>query len=230
MTKKAIVLLSGGLDSTTVLAIAKNLGFEIYALSFSYGQRHQIELEFAKKIAEKFGVKEHKIAEINLRIFGHSALTAEISVPKNRDTSDEKDIPITYVPARNTIFLSYALAYAEVVRAFDIFIGVNAIDYSGYPDCRPEFITAFENMANLATAIGVENGQRCKIHAPLSEMGKKEIIECGVNLGVDYSMTYSCYDPIFRDGKTYGCGSCDSCKLRLDGFALAGIKDGFSYC
>lgn len=228
MTKKAIVLLSGGLDSTTTMAIAKNLGFEIYALSFAYGQRHEVELEFAKKIAKNANVKEHRIANIDLRIFGHSALTDEIAVPKNRDNND-KEIPVTYVPARNTIFLSYALAYAEVVEAFDIFIGVNAIDYSNYPDCRPEFINSFEKMANLATAIGVENQNRCKIHAPLIQMSKSEIIQKGIELQVDYSQTYSCYDPIFKDDKIYACGICDSCQLRLEGFKKAGKKDGFLY-
>ncbi len=228
MVKKAIILLSGGLDSTTVLAIAKDLGFEIYALSFSYGQRHKIELEFAKKIAQKFEVKEHKIAEIDLRIFGNSALTSEIAVPKNRDIN-ATNIPITYVPARNTIFLSYALAYGEVVKAFDLFIGVNAVDYSGYPDCRVEFISAFENMANLATAIGVESNSKFKIHAPLSQMSKAQIIKRGIELQVDYSQTYSCYDPILKDNKIYACKTCDSCKLRLEGFNQAGFKDDFLY-
>lgn len=227
--KKAIILLSGGLDSTTVLAIAKNLGFEIYALGFSYGQRHEIELESAKKIAEKFGVKEFKIAKIDLRIFGGSALTDEISVPKNSDFSESKKIPITYVPARNTIFLSYALAYAEVVGAFDIFIGVNAVDYSGYPDCRPEFIKTFQNLADLATAAGVENQGRFKIHAPLIEISKKEIIKKGIELGVDYSMTHSCYDPVTKNNKTYACGECDSCALRQEGFKAFGIKDPLPY-
>ncbi len=228
MTKKAIILLSGGLDSTTVLAIAKNLGYENYALSFSYGQRHNIELESAKKIAEKFAVKEHKIAEINLRIFGHSALTDEIAVPKNSNLLT-KEVPITYVPARNTIFLSYALAYAETINAFDIFIGANAVDYSGYPDCRPNFIHAFENMANLATAAGISGQEKFKIHAPLIKMSKKEIIECGINLGVDYSLTHSCYDPIIIDGIVSSCGECDSCKYRLKGFAEAGFVDKVKY-
>jgi 7-cyano-7-deazaguanine synthase len=226
--KKAIVLLSGGLDSATVLAIAKNLKYEIYALSFFYGQRHAIELESAKKIAEKFGVKEHKIAKIDLRIFGGSALTDEISVPKTLTPNAlhlTPTIPITYVPARNTIFLSYALAYAEVVGAFDIFIGVNAVDYSGYPDCRPEFIKTFEDLANLATAAGVEKKGNFKIHTPLISMGKKEIIQHGISLGVDYSMTHSCYDPIFKNGKTYACGECDSCRLRAEGFRAAGVLD-----
>jgi 7-cyano-7-deazaguanine synthase len=227
--KKAIILLSGGLDSTTVLAIAKNFGFETYALGFSYGQRHEIELESAKKVAQKLGVKEFKIAKIDLRIFGGSALTDEISVPKNSDFSESKKVPITYVPARNTIFLSYALAYAEVVGAFDIFIGVNAIDYSGYPDCRPEFIKTFQNLADLATAAGVENKGRFKIHAPLIEMSKKEIIQKGIEIGVDYSMTHSCYDPIVKDENTYSCGECDSCLLRKEGFRAAGVKDPLVY-
>lgn len=242
--KKAIVLLSGGLDSATVFAIAKKSGFEIYALSFFYGQRHEIELESAKKIAEKCGVAEHKIAKIDLRLFGGSALTDEISVPKlttyhlPKMTEAEgrvifpqelTTIPATYVPARNTIFLSYALAYAEVVGAFDIFIGVNAVDYSGYPDCRPEFIKTFEDLANLATAAGVENKGRFKIHTPLISMGKNEIIEAGIRLGVDYSQTHSCYDPIFKDEKIYACGECDSCRLRLAGFEASSTADPIKY-
>lgn len=227
--KKAIILLSGGLDSTTTLAIAKDLGFETYALSFSYGQRHEVELESAKNIAHKFGAKEHKIAKIDLRIFGNSALTSEIKVPKDRDISDVSNIPSTYVPARNTIFLSYALAYAEVIGAFDIFIGVNAVDYSGYPDCRPEFIETFEKLAKLATAAGVENKQELKIQTPLILLSKKEIIEKGIGLGVDYSQTHSCYDPIEKDGNVIACGHCDSCKLRLDGFDAAGIADPLNY-
>ena len=229
--KKAIVLLSGGLDSTTVLGIAKNLGFEIYALSFSYGQRHEIELISAAKIAEKFGVKEHKTAKIDLRIFGHSALTDEIAVPKDRKVFGAKTeiSPVTYVPARNTIFLSYALAYAETVGAFDIFIGVNAVDYSGYPDCRDEFIFAFEKLANLATAAGDEKKGKFKINTPLISMSKKEIIETGLRLGIDYSQTHSCYDPIEKDGKIYSCGHCDSCLLRLEGFEAAGKVDSVLY-
>jgi 7-cyano-7-deazaguanine synthase len=242
--KNAIVLLSGGLDSATVLAIAKNSGFETYALSFSYGQRHKVELESAKKIAAELGAKEHKIAEIDLRIFGGSALTSDIAVPKlvvsrqstvvsRKSSTDDlrltTKIPITYVPARNTIFLSYALAYAEVVGAFDIFIGVNAVDYSGYPDCRPDFISAFEKLSDLATAAGVENKGRFKIHAPLIKMSKKEIIEKGIVLGVDYGMTHSCYDPIVENEKIYACGKCDSCRLRLAGFAAARTKDPIDY-
>ncbi len=227
--KKAIVLLSGGLDSTTVLAIAKDLGFETYALSFAYGQRHEVELKSAAKIAQSFGAKEHKVANIDLRIFGHSALTDEIAVPKDQDVSKSESIPVTYVPARNTIFLSYALAYAEVVGAFDIFIGVNAVDYSGYPDCRPKFIEAFESLANLATAAGVENYGKFKIQAPLILMSKKEIIQKGLSLGVDYSQTHSCYDPLVDGNNIVACGHCDSCRLRINGFEAAGIVDPISY-
>ena len=227
--KKAIVLLSGGLDSTTVLAIAQNLGFETYALSFSYGQRHEIELKSAQEIAKNLGAKEHKIAKIDLRIFGHSALTDEIAVPKDQEVSKFNQIPITYVPARNTIFLSYALAYAEVVGAFDIFIGVNAVDYSGYPDCRPEFIETFERLADLATVAGIENHGRFKIQAPLILLSKKEIIAKGLELGVDYSQTHSCYDPVAKGEEILSCGHCDSCKLRLDGFEAAGIRDPLNY-
>ncbi len=226
--KKAIVLLSGGLDSTTVLGIAKNLGYEIYALSFDYGQRHDIELESAKKVAKIFQVKEHKTAKIDLRIFGGSALTSEIAVPKDHVQSAE--IPVTYVPARNTIFLSYALAYAETVGAFDIFIGVNAVDFSNYPDCRPDFISAFEKLATLATAASVENKGHFKIHAPLMQMSKKEIIETGISIGVDYSQTHSCYDPIIENENILSCGKCDSCYLRLEGFVAAGKKDPIKYC
>lgn len=224
--KKAIVLLSGGLDSTTVLAIAKNAGYEIYALSFDYGQRHEIELKSAEKVAKKFNVREHKTAKIDLRIFGGSALTADIAVPK---AFEKNKIPVTYVPARNTIFLSYALAYAETVGAFDIFIGVNAVDYSGYPDCRPEFISTFEKLATLATAAGTENQGHFKIHAPLISLSKKEIIEMGIEIGVDYSQTHSCYDPIILDEKILACGKCDSCTLRLQGFEAANKIDPINY-
>ncbi|MBU6339481.1 MAG: 7-cyano-7-deazaguanine synthase QueC [Rickettsiales bacterium] len=228
MTKKAIVLLSGGLDSTTTLAIAKNKGFEVYALSFDYGQRHEVELKSAKKIAKKFLVKEHKIAKIDLRTFGGSALTSTIAVPKNQKILTNI-IPITYVPARNTIFLSYALAYAEVIGAFDIFIGVNAVDYSGYPDCRPDFIKTFAKLAKLATAAGVENKGRFTIHTPLLKLTKKEIIKLGIKNGVDYSLTHSCYDPIVNNNKIISCGKCDSCKLRLEGFRSANLKDKIEY-
>lgn len=226
--KKAIVLLSGGLDSATVVAIAQNQGFEIYALSFEYGQRHKIELDQAKIIAKNSNSKEHKIAKIDLRMFGNSALTSEIAVPKNNDFL-QHEIPITYVPARNTIFLSYALAYAEVVEASDIFIGVNAVDYSGYPDCRPEFIDAFEKMANLATAASVEGKTKIKIHTPLINLSKKEIIAEGLKLNVDYSHTHSCYDPIVKDEKVFACGKCDSCLLRLKGFKELGKTDPIDY-
>jgi 7-cyano-7-deazaguanine synthase len=219
--KKAVLLLSGGLDSATTLAIAKAAGYEVYVLSFKYGQRHECELTSAKKVADFFQVKEYKIAEIDLRLFGGSALTSDIAVPKNRDL-ESAGIPITYVPARNTIFLSYTLAYAEVIGAFDIFIGANIVDYSGYPDCRPEYLKAFENMANLATAASVEGKGSFKIHAPLIEMTKAEIIKKGLDLGVDYSITLSCYDPT-PAGKA--CGKCDSCQLRGKGFAENGMVD-----
>lgn len=222
---KAIILFSGGLDSTTVAAIAKSKGYDLFALSFDYGQRHQVELESAKKLSSELGFKEHKIAKIDLRIFGGSALTDDIAVP----TSPSIDIPITYVPARNTVFLSYALAYAEVVGAFDIFVGVNAVDYSGYPDCRPDFISAFEKLANLATAVGVEGKGSFKIHTPLMKMGKAEIISEGIKLGIDYSKTHSCYDPILKNGVVTSCGKCDSCRLRLAGFEAIGVSDPISY-
>lgn len=221
---KAVLLLSGGLDSATVLAIARSQGFEVYALSFRYGQRHALELEAARAVAQAQGVKEHKIADIDLRLFGGSALTDDIAVPKDRDVADT-GIPITYVPARNTIFLSFALAWAEVLKAYDIFIGVNALDYSGYPDCRPEFIKAFEETANLATAYGVEGDRRIKIHTPLIDLSKAEIIKQGLVLGVDYGLTLSCYDPV--GGKA--CGHCDSCQLRLKGFSENGVRDPAFY-
>lgn len=226
MKKPAVVLLSGGLDSTTVLAIAKDQGFEPYALSFRYGQRHVVELDSARRVAIAQGVSRHVIADIDLRVFGGSSLTSDLEVPKH-DSSDELDeaIPSTYVPARNTIFLSFALAYAETINAQDIFIGVNALDYSGYPDCRPEYIEAFQNMANLATKAGVE-GQRLTIHTPLITLTKAEIVETGVALGVDYGLTSSCYDP---DDRGRPCGHCDSCLLRLKGFAEAGHTDPLSY-
>lgn len=226
MKKPAVVLLSGGLDSTTVLAIAKDQGFEPYALSFRYGQRHAVELDSARRVAAAQGVGRHVIADIDLRVFGGSSLTSDLEVPKH-DAADELDeaIPSTYVPARNTIFLSFALAYAETINAQDIFIGVNALDYSGYPDCRPEYIEAFQNMANLATKAGVE-GQRLTIHTPLITLTKAEIVETGVTLGVDYGLTSSCYDP---DDHGRPCGHCDSCLLRLKGFAEAGHTDPLSY-
>lgn len=221
--KKAVILVSGGLDSATVLAMARQQGYSLYALSFRYGQRHRIELESAFKVAAQMGVVEHKVVDIDLRLFGGSALTGAIDVPKH-DKVEEigKDIPITYVPARNTIFLSFALAWAEVLKAYDIFIGVNALDYSGYPDCRPEFINAYEQMANLATAYGLEAGRHITIHTPLIHLTKAEIIRQGLALGVDYAHTLSCYDPS-PQGKA--CGHCDSCLLRAKGFTENGLRD-----
>ena len=219
----AVVLLSGGLDSTTVLAIAKSQGFDCYALSFRYGQRHIHELKAAETVAATQGVARHVVAQIDLREFGGSALTADIEVPKGRSTTDmSHGIPVTYVPARNTVFLSFALAWAETLGSSDIFVGVNALDYSGYPDCRPEYITAYETMANLATKAGVEGTQKLKIHTPLISLTKAQIVQEGLRLGVDYSHTSSCYDPQ-EDGKP--CGGCDSCLLRAKGFAEAGVKD-----
>lgn len=222
--KKAVVLYSGGLDSTTCMAIARDQGFESYALSFAYGQRHSVELEKAREYAPLIGAKEHMVVDIDLRKMGGSALTADIEVPKQAPAEDE--IPITYVPARNTIFLSFALGWAEVLGASDIYIGVNALDYSGYPDCRPVFIEAFEKMANLATRAGVEGESPYRIHAPLIDLSKAQIIQQGLALGVDYRLTHSCYDPA-PDGRS--CGSCDSCRLRLKGFAAAGIADPVDY-
>ena len=224
--KNAIVLVSGGLDSTTVTAIAKSQGFVVHALSFDYGQRHKIELDAARRVVASLGIKHHAVTAIDLRQFGGSALTADIAVPKDRDLSSVHDIPVTYVPARNTIFLSFALAYAEVVGAEDVFIGVNALDYSGYPDCRPEFIAAFETLANLATKAGVEGKQHLKIHAPLMQLDKAAIIRRGTELGVDYALTLSCYDP---QPPNIACGTCDSCQLRAKGFAEAGIPDPTVY-
>ena len=221
--RPAVVLLSGGLDSTTVLAIAREQGFVPYALSFRYGQRHLHELEAAAAIAATMGVARHVIAQIDLREFGGSALTADIAVPKGRSAADMgHGIPITYVPARNTVFLSFALAWAETLGASDLFIGVNALDYSGYPDCRPEYIAAYEAMANLATRAGVEGGGRLKIHSPLIAMSKADIVREGLRLGVDYAQTSSCYDP-GTDGRP--CGQCDACLLRAKGFAEAGVAD-----
>jgi len=226
MPRKAVVLLSGGLDSTTVLAYAKNEGYEVYAISFKYGQRHAIELDAARRVAAAQGVAGHVVCEIDLRVFGGSALTGDVEVPKHESASDvADDIPITYVPARNTVFLSFALAYAEVMGASDIFIGVNALDYSGYPDCRPEYIEAYENMANLATRAGVE-GARLKIHTPLIDKSKAQIVERGLALRVDFGLTTSCYDP---DDTGRSCGHCDSCLLRLKGFAEAGHTDPIEY-
>src|SRR5438876_8822854 len=224
--KRAVVLLSGGIDSTTTLAIAIADGYEAYALSFGYGQRHQIETQAARRVANSLGAKEHRIAKIDLRVFGGSALTDDVAVPKQRSKKEiAHGIPVTYVPARNTIFLAYALAWAEVIGAHDIFIGVNALDYSGYPDCRPEFITQFEKLARLATKAGVE-GTRYQIHAPLIEMTKAQIIRKGAKLGVQFSLTTSCYDPT-PDGRA--CGECDSCLLRRKGFREAGVEDPTRY-
>ena len=225
--KKAVVLLSGGIDSTTTLAIAQKMGFTTYALSFRYGQRHEVELEAALRIAQHFNIAEHLILDIDLHLIGGSALTGNIDVPKSRSVEQMgKDIPVTYVPARNTIFLSYALAWAEVIGSFDIFIGVNALDYSGYPDCRKEYIAAYEKMANLATKAGVEGHQKLTIHTPLIEMSKADIIRKGIELGVDYSLTHSCYDPL---AEGLACGECDSCLLRLKGFQEAGLSDPGRY-
>jgi 7-cyano-7-deazaguanine synthase len=223
--KRAVVLLSGGLDSATTLAICRHEGFDPYALSFDYGQRHKLELNAAERVATTLGAREHRIANIDLRVFGGSALTSDVAVPKNREPNSASEIPITYVPARNTIFLSYALAWSEVLGAADIFIGANAIDYSGYPDCRPEFIAAFEKLASVGTKAGVE-GTRFRIHAPLISMSKADIIRKGKELGVDFSLTHSCYDPT-ADG--LACGECDSCRLRLEGFRAAGLVDPIRY-
>jgi 7-cyano-7-deazaguanine synthase len=220
--RRAVVLLSGGLDSATTLAIATREGFECFALSFDYGQRHAVELESARRVARALGAAQHVVARIDLRAFGGSALTGDIPVPKDRDEAAmAADIPVTYVPARNTILLAYALGWAEVLEARDIFIGVNALDYSGYPDCRPEFIAAFEQVANLGTRAGVE-GRRFTLHAPLLALTKSQIIARGLELGVDYGMTVSCYDPA-SDGMP--CGRCDACRLRAKGFAELGIRD-----
>ena len=226
MSARAVVLVSGGLDSATTLAIARNEELETYALSFAYGQRHQVEVEAARRVARSLGAAEHRVTEIDLRAFGGSALTDEIDVPKNRNVARiGSGIPITYVPARNTIFLSYALAWAEVLEARDIFIGVNALDYGGYPDCRPEFIDRFEKLANVATRAGV-SGDSFRIRTPLIAMTKVEIIKRGAELNVDFSLTHSCYDP---QGDGIACGECDSCQLRLKGFADAGLSDPIAY-
>jgi 7-cyano-7-deazaguanine synthase len=225
--KKAVVLASGGLDSSTVMALALRQGFDVYALSFDYGQRHRNELRAAQRVAQSLGIKNHIITTMDLRAFGGSALTAEIEVPKNRDAEHiPTGIPVTYVPARNTIFLSFALAWCEVLEAEDIFIGVNAIDYSGYPDCRPEFLKSFERLANLATKAGVEGAARYRIHAPLLHMSKAEIIKAGIEAGVDFALTHSCYDP---SSEGFACGACDSCILRRRGFEQAGIPDPTRY-
>lgn len=226
--KKAVALASGGLDSSTVVALARNQGYEVYALSFDYGQRHRCELEAAARVVKSLGVARHMIAAIDLRAFGGSALTSEIKVPKGRTIGSgaEKEIPVTYVPARNTIFLSFALGWCEVLNIEDIFIGVNAVDYSGYPDCRPEFLEAFERLANLATKAGVEGASKYRIHAPLLNMSKADIIRAGAAAGVDFSLTHSCYDP---SPEGLACGECDSCILRRRGFNEAGIPDPTRY-
>lgn len=223
----AVILLSGGLDSATVLALALKQGFACHALTFRYGQRHTPEIAAAKNIVQRLAVADHMIADIDLRMFGGSALTSDLKVPKDRNAAEmQEGIPVTYVPARNTIFLSFALAWAEVLEASDIFIGVNAIDYSGYPDCRPEYIAAYERMANLATKAAVEGRQRIHIHTPLLRMSKAEIIRTGLGLGLDYALTLSCYDPSPRGE---ACGRCDACQLRLKGFAEAGTRDPAGY-
>jgi 7-cyano-7-deazaguanine synthase len=225
--KKAVCLLSGGLDSATCLGVARRDGFDCYALSFDYGQRHAIELDAATRVAAFFHASEHKIAKIDLRVFGASALTADLAVPKHDSVENiGEGIPITYVPARNTIFLSFAMAWAEVLECSDIFIGVNAIDYSGYPDCRPEFIHAFEHMANLATKAGVEGRTRLHIHTPLAQLNKAAIVRLGAEVGLDFALTHSCYDPE-EGGRP--CGQCDSCLLRRKGFSEAGIPDPLPY-
>ena len=223
----AVLLLSGGLDSTTMLAHAMAGGFDVHAMTFRYGQRHVTEIEAARRVAERYGVRDHVVVDIDLRTFGGSALTADIAVPKDRSAQAMAEgIPITYVPARNTIFLSFCLAWAEVLGATDIFIGVNALDYSGYPDCRPEYVAAYERMANLATREGVEGSTPIRIRTPLLHLTKREIVELGLSLGVDYSITLSCYDPA-PSGEA--CGHCDACRLRLKGFADAGIEDPAPY-
>ncbi|PYT19500.1 MAG: 7-cyano-7-deazaguanine synthase QueC [Acidobacteria bacterium] len=224
---KAVCLLSGGIDSSTCLGVARREGFECYALSFDYGQRHRIELQAAARVAEFFGAREHRIIPVDLRAFGSSALTADdLAVPKHRSAAEmTQGIPVTYVPARNTIFLAFALAWAEVLECSDIFIGVNAIDYSGYPDCRPEFIEAFERLANLATKSGVE-GSRMRIHTPLIKLSKAEIVRLGASAGLDFALTHSCYDP---DQGGRPCGQCDSCLLRRKGFQEAGLRDPLRY-
>ena len=225
--KKAVILLSGGLDSATCLAIAIENGFSPYALSFRYGQRHEFELNSAKAVSKSMGIEEHIILDINLRAFGGSALTDDIEVPKDRDEVDiTNEIPVTYVPARNTIFLSFGLAYAETLEANDIFIGVNALDYSGYPDCRPEYIASFQKLANLATKTGVEGESLINIHTPLIDLTKSEIIKKGLSLDVNYGLTHSCYDP---DQNGYSCGHCDACQLRIRGFEEAGLSDPLKY-
>ena len=220
--RKAVCLLSGGLDSSTCLALARREGYTCYALSFDYGQRHHVELEAAARVAQTLGAARHLVVKIDLRVFGGSALTSDIAVPKGREPSGMADIPVTYVPARNTVFLSFALAWAEVLESSDIFIGVNALDYSGYPDCRPEYIQAYERMANLATKAAVEGRTHLQIHTPLIRLSKAEIVKLGKDLGLDFGLTHSCYDP---DAAGHPCGQCDSCVLRRKGFEEAGVPD-----
>jgi len=227
MKPRAVVLLSGGIDSTTTLAVARHRGFETFALTFRYGQRHEAEIDAARRVARALGVTRHEILTIDLRSFGGSALTGDLAIPKNRSAQEiGTGIPVTYVPARNTIFLSFALAWSEVLEASDVFLGVNALDYSGYPDCRPEFIGAFERMANMATKAAVEGRQRLKVHTPLIHLSKADIIREGVSLGVDYGLTLSCYDPT---PEGVSCGGCDACALRKKGFAEAGVSDPTRY-
>jgi 7-cyano-7-deazaguanine synthase len=225
--EKAVVLLSGGMDSTTTVAIAQHNGYDVHALSFRYGQRHVLELEAARRVAERLAIRQHVVIDIDLRAFGGSALTGDLAVPKDTPMdSIGSGIPATYVPARNTIFLSFALGWAEVLGAWDIFLGANALDYSGYPDCRPEYIEAFERMANLATRAGVEGRRRLRIHTPLIALTKAEIVAEGLKLGVDFGLTFTCYDPA-ADGTA--CGRCDACQLRLKGFREAGVRDPLRY-
>ncbi len=227
MQQKAVLLLSGGLDSTTMLALAVQQGFDVHAMTFRYGQRHSSEIDAARRVARQYGVTDHVVVDIDLRTFGGSALTADIAVPKDRtDDAIGHGIPITYVPARNTIFLSFCLAFAEVLPASDIFIGVNALDYSGYPDCRPEYVQAFQAMANLATRGGVEGTTPIRIQTPLLDLTKRQIVELGLSLGVDYAITLSCYDP---SAEGVACGHCDACRLRLKGFSEAGATDPAPY-
>ncbi len=225
--RKGVVLLSGGLDSSTTLAIARDQGYELYAISFDYGQKHRFELASARKLAATMGVCQHVVISLNLGQFGGSALTSDLEVPKGRSAAEmEAAIPVTYVPARNTVFLSVALGWAEVLGASDLFIGVNAVDYSGYPDCRPEFVEAFQRLAQLATKTGVEGSAQWRVHAPLIDLTKAEIIRRGTDLGVDYALTHTCYDP---DQQGRACGRCDACLLRLEGFAQAGLQDPAEY-
>lgn len=231
--KRAVLLLSGGLDSATVLAIARSQGFRVHALAFSYGQRHDVELRAAERVAKAGGAEELRVVKLDLRVFGGSALTADVEVPKGRDAAaieaavDDAEVPVTYVPARNTIFLSFGLAFAEVLKARHLFLGANRVDFSGYPDCRPEFVSAFEELANVATAYAKDG--RIRVHAPLMDMTKADIIREGTRLGVDYGLTHSCYDPVVRADEAFACGHCDACVLRRKGFVEAGVEDPTRY-